>query len=527
MERRAFLAGSAASLALPTIVRAQPNRVLKFVPQSDPPSLDPIWTYQLATRHHAYLVFDTLYGQSGPQGGYAIVPQMAAGHRLEDDGRRWTIELRDGLLFHDGTPVLARDCVASILRWGARDLLGQELMRRTDALTTLNDKTFEFRLKRPFALLPEALGKIGGNMCAIMPERLANTDPAKQVTEMVGSGPFHFIPDERIAGSRAVYQRFVQYAPRPDGAPEWTAGPKVAHFDRIEWHALPDPATASAALQSGEMDWWEAPPADLLPLLKQHGLLLKLVNATGYCEMMRPNHLHPPFDKLGVRQALLGAIDQVTFMEAAVGSDPSLSRVPCGFFAPTSPMSSNAGLQALSAPRQPEQVKRELEAAGYRGEKIALMVPAEYPTLRAMSEVAADMMRRAGMNVDFQSMDAGTLIQRRNSQKPVEQGGWSLFCVGNTGFECATPASHLYLRANGRQASPGWPESPAIEALSAQWFEAPDLAAQKRIAAEIQAQALIDVPYFPLGLIYIPSAYRAGLQGMLDGLPLFWNLRRV
>ena len=254
MNRRAFMAASAAALALPAVGRAASRSVIKSIPGNDLTVLDPIWTTSLVTRNHGYLVFDTLYGQTGPEHGYQATPQMAAGHAVEDDGKTWTLTLRDGLVFHDGEPVLARDCVASIRRWGARDAMGQALMRRTDQLSAPNDRTIRFRLDRPFPLLPNALGKASANLCVIMPERLAGTDPFKQVTEMVGSGPFRFKADERVSGARVVYERFTGYKPREDGPVEWTSGPKVAHFDRIEWHTIPDPATAAAALMRGEID---------------------------------------------------------------------------------------------------------------------------------------------------------------------------------------------------------------------------------------------------------------------------------
>ena len=134
---------------------------------------------------------------------------MVAGHIVEDDGKTWKLSLRDGLVFHDGERVLARDCVASIKRWAVRDAFGQALMQRTDAVLPADDRTIVFRLKKPFALLPDALGKWAGYMCAIMPERLASTDPFKQITEIVGSGPFRFKADERVQGSMSVYERFA------------------------------------------------------------------------------------------------------------------------------------------------------------------------------------------------------------------------------------------------------------------------------------------------------------------------------
>ena len=135
MKRRKFLVASAASLALPSIARAQGKRVLKFIPQSDLAILDPIWTTAYATRNHGYMVFDTLYGQSGEQNGFKTTPQMVAGHVIEDDGKTSKLMLREGLLFQDGQKVLASDCVASIRRWGVRDSFGQALMQRTDEIS--------------------------------------------------------------------------------------------------------------------------------------------------------------------------------------------------------------------------------------------------------------------------------------------------------------------------------------------------------------------------------------------------------
>ncbi|HEX4261877.1 MAG TPA: ABC transporter substrate-binding protein, partial [Acetobacteraceae bacterium] len=159
MKRRTFLgagAAAAATLAAPGIGRAAGVRLLKFIPQSDLAVLDPIWTTAYVTRNHGFMVFDMLYAQNSK---YEISPQMAAGAVTDDDGKTWRVALRDGLNFHDGSPVLARDCVASLQRWGKRDSFGQALMAATDEISAADDSTIVFKLKAPFALLPDALGK--------------------------------------------------------------------------------------------------------------------------------------------------------------------------------------------------------------------------------------------------------------------------------------------------------------------------------------------------------------------------------
>jgi peptide/nickel transport system substrate-binding protein len=501
--------------------------VLKFIPQSDLAILDPVWTTAYVTREHGYMVFDTLYGQSGQKNGFRPEPQMLAGHSIENDGKTWKLTLRDGLLFHDGEKVLARDCATSIRRWGARDAFGQALMQRTDEISAPDDKTILFRLKQPFALLPDALCHAASNMCAMMPERIAATDPFKQFTEVVGSGPFRFKTDERVQGSLFVYERFDGYKPREQGESSFTAGPKIVHFDRVEWHVQPEPATKAAALQSGEMDWWENPTADLLPLLRKNNIATPVTDPTGTPFLLRPNHLYPPFDKPAVRRALMGAIDQKEFMIAMMGEDTSLWSVPNGYFPPLSPLASDAGMDAVTGKRDYDAVKKALESAGYNGEKLVLMVPGDQPTNKSLSDVAAEMLKRVGMNVDYQSTDWGMVVQRRALTKPPEDGGWNLFVTGFSGLDWFTPASHLPLRGNGKGAWFGWPTMPKIEELRDAWFNAPDLAAQKKIGVEMQLQAFAEVPYWPLGVAQLPTAFRHDITGVPEGFPIFWSVRRT
>jgi peptide/nickel transport system substrate-binding protein len=526
MKRRQLIAASAAALAVPSLARGEESRVLKFVPLSDLASLDPISSLTYTTRSHGFMVFDTLYGQAGVGQGFAAKPQMVAGHTIENDGRTWKLVLRDGLVFHDGAKVLARDCVASIRRWGARDLFGQTLMQRTDELTAPDDRTIVFRLNRQFALLPDALGKFGYNMCAIMPERLAGTDPFKQITEVVGSGPFRFKADERVPGSLHVYERFAGYKPRDDGQADFISGPKLVHFDRVEWHINPDAASVTEAVQAGELDWMEYTYDDLRPMLRRdRRITIQKVGSTGYFGLMRPNHLVPPFDNPAIRRALMGAINQTDFMNAVIGPDPEDWLVPTGFFPVSSPMATDAGLAALAGPRDFAKVAKDLRAAGYQGEKVVLLAPADAPGIKAICDVAADMLRKVDMNVDELVTDFPTIGQRVFSKKPPDQGGWSFFCTGLQGTDALTPATNRNLRGNAQTV--GWPNSPKIEALRDRWLDTSDVATQRNIAAEVQAQAFIDVPYYPLGTWYPTTTFRSTLTGILDGQAIFWNVRRL
>ncbi|HYF08466.1 MAG TPA: ABC transporter substrate-binding protein [Acetobacteraceae bacterium] len=526
IQRRQLLAAplAATALAAPRLAGAQGARALRFVPQSDVTVLDPLWSTAFVSRNHAFLVYDTLYGTDA---GFRPQPQMAEGHVTEDEGRTWTITLRPGLRFHDGEPVRAADCVASIRRWGARDAFGQALLAATDELSALDDRRLRFRLKKPFPLLPAALGKTTVTVPFIMPERLARTDAATQVTEIVGSGPYRFVANERVAGSRTVYARFDGYVPRPEGTPSFTAGPKHVHLDRVEWVVMPDAATAAAALQAGEVDWWEQAVTDLLPTLRRNRQIeTGPLETAGWIGFLRFNHLQPPFNNPAIRRAILGAIQQPDFMQAIVGNNPDLWRGNVGVFTPGTPLANDEGMGALTGPRDLDRVRRELAAAGYNGQRMVLIVPTDLPFLRAMSEVGADLFRRLGINVDYQALDWGTVLQRRTSREPVERGGWSAFFTFAGGLDFATPAGHLGLRGNGTNGWIGWPDSPELERLRDAWFDAPDLPSQQAIARRIQAQAMQDVPMIPLGQYFLATAHRRNVTDILRGAPLFWNVRK-
>ena len=528
MDRRRFLANSAATAAAicaPNIAGAANSKVLRFVPQADLAVLDPVWTTAYVTRNHGLMVFDQLFGQDS---AYKAQPQMVGGVDTSSDGKTWKLTLRDGLKFHDNTPVLARDCVASVARWGKRDAFGQALLAATDEMSALDDKTIQFRLKQPFPFLPDALGKSGVSICPIMPERLAQTDAFKQVTEMVGSGPYRFLANERVPGAKAVYERFAGYVPRPDGTASMTAGPKICKFERVEWNTIPDAATALGALQSGEVDWWEQPTFDLLPVMQGDGKLkVEVIDPSGNMSLMRFNHLYPPFDNPAIRRALLGAVNQSDFMTAVAGTDHQWWKDKIGYFPPISPLANDAGMQAITSPRDPAKVRREIIAAGYKGEPVVAMVATDFPTLNAMALVGVDMLKRVGFNVDVIETDWGSVVQRRASRNAPDKGGWSVFFTNFTGLDEATPAGYIAMRGNGAASWFGWPTAPKLEDLRNAWFQASDMADQKKIAEQIQTEAFNVVPFLPLGEYLQPTAYTTSLKGVLKGMPIFWNVERA
>ncbi len=522
--RRTVLAGAAAALASPALAQGERASTLRFIPQADVTILDPLATSSYPTRNHGYMCWDTLYGVDA---AFRPQPQLAEGHTVDDDGKRWTFTLRNGPLFHDGTPIRASDAVASIKRWMPKDTLGQTLATRLDEIRPLDDRRFEVRLKRPFGLLLDALGKPSSYPCFIYPERFAAIDPATPFTEIVGSGPYRFAAAEHVSGALVAYRRFDGYVPTPVGPPEMTAGPKLAEFERVEWHVIPDPATSAAALQAGEMDWWEVVDPDLSPLLaRAPKIVLDRIDSNGTYASLRMNQLYPPFDDPAVRRALLPIISQADFMAAVAGDDGQRWRDKVGFFPIASPLANDAGMAALTSQRDPGAAKAAIAAAGHAGAKLVALHATDVSNQKALMSVAVDMLGQAGFAVDDATSDWGTVLQRRASMKPPADGGWNVLTALFSGMELVTPAGHLLLRGNGKAAWFGWPDAPKLETLRDAWFDAPDLPAQQRIARDMQLQAFQDLPYIPIGQYFVDSAYQKGLTGIRRGIPLPLNVRR-
>ncbi|HEY0420416.1 MAG TPA: ABC transporter substrate-binding protein, partial [Acetobacteraceae bacterium] len=384
------------------------------------------------------------------------------------------------------------------------------------------------RLKKPFPLLPDALGKTGANIAAIMPERLAAADAFTQVTEMVGSGPYRFVAGERVPGSRAVYERFAGYVPRAGGAPSLMAGPKIANFDRVEWITIPDAATSAAALQSGEVDWWEQPTTDFWPVLRRNpNLALEVTDGTGGYGIVRFNFLNPPYDNAAIRRAALAAVSQADVMQAIAGTDSAMWRDKVGFFLPGTPMASEVGMEVFNRPPDLDRARRMLAESGYKGEKLVFLVATDLPSLNAQGQVVADAWRKIGFNVDYQALDWGTVIQRLTSQQPVDKGGWNAFSNSTAGVNTFNPAAHNYIRGSGKTATFGWADIPRLEELRNAWFDAPDEAAQAAICRQMQAVAFETVPYIPTGVFFQPTAYRRSLADVPRGFPQFYGVRRV
>ncbi|MBI1777078.1 MAG: ABC transporter substrate-binding protein [Proteobacteria bacterium] len=508
---------------LPVGQAAGQTSVLKTVPEGDLKVLDPIFTTGSITQAHAGLIFDQLFGLDER---YQPKPQMVDTWTVSPDSLVYTFTLRPGLAFHDGDPVRAADAVASLERWGKKDIMGQRLYQSVAKVEAIDDRTLKMTLKEPYGLLLNSIGRMGGLMPFIMKEKYAKTDPGTQVTEMIGSGPFMFKKEEWVPGSKVVYAKNPNYKPRSE-PPSGFAGGKVAKVDRVEWLYIPDAATASAALQAGEIDMWEWPTSDFVALLKKDPkIVIANYDPLGQVGIMRPNFLHPPFDNPKARQALLWLTVQLDYRGAIVGGDPT-SWIDCvGMFSCGGPNATNVAATPLMEPdrsKKEAMAKRLLAEAGYKGEPIYILEATDLPELNASALVLADQLKRIGAKPELVPLDWNSILTRRANKKPPAEGGWNIFITTGTGLGTSDPFANSVSTAC-EKAWFGWPCDAEIERLRDAWTREPDPTKQKAIVEQLQTRMFEFVPYVPFGQWAYRFAYRANVKGVLSTpTRAYWN----
>ncbi len=529
MDRRLLLGGlvgasAAAAFPMPAIAQGANARTLRFVPQANLANFDPIWGTQYVVRNAAVLVWDMLYGVDAN-----LVPQrqMVETEEVSGDGLTWTFKLRSGLKFHTGEAVTSKDVIASLIRWSARDPMGLMLRAIQKELVAVDDRTFKWVLSKPYPKMLLALGKNNAPCCFVMPERIAVTDPFKQITEFVGSGPMRFVREEWVPGAKAVFAKFDGYVPRDEPA-SWLAGGKRILVDRIEWVIMPDPATAAAALQNGEVDWLESPLPDLVPLLRRNrNIDVDIADPLGNIGSFRMNTLFPPFDNVKARRAVLAGMNQEDYMRALVGDDNALWKPLPGFFTPGTPLYNEEGGEILKM-HSIDAAKKLLAESGYKGEPVVCVVAQDQTITKAFGEVTADLLKRIGFNVDFVATDWGTTGTRRAMKTPPSQGGWNMFHTWHAGADCINPAAYAAIRANGEKAWFGWPDSPAIEGDIVEWFEAKNLDEEKAAMRKLNKDALDYAIFAPTGFFLTYQAWRKTVTGVQKGpIPFAWGVSKT
>jgi peptide/nickel transport system substrate-binding protein len=502
---------------------ASAQTTLKAVMESDVKVLDPIWSGAYITRNYGYMVYDTLFSMDE---NFQVKPQMVDTWKTSDDGLTWTFTLRDGLEWHDGKPVTAEDCVASLKRWAVRDAMGQKLASFLSEYRIVDAKTFQIVLKEKFGPLLDAIGKPSVAVPFMMPKRIADTDPFKQIDEYIGSGPFIFKKDEWKPGEKIVFVKNTKYKPRSEPM-SGLAGGKVVSLDRVEWLWIPDPETQVNALINGEIDMLGSVNFDSLPLLeKAKGIKVIRAVAPGQYTF-RMNWLQPPFNDVRIRRAAAYALSQPDFLEANVG-DKRFYRTCKALFTCDTPLASTVGMDGLIEGNV-AKAKELLAEAKYDGTVVVMPQPTDLGVIKQIAPVAKAQLERAGFKVEVQPMDWQSMVTRLISKKgPPSEGGWNAYGTSWSQIDILDPLMTPNLAATCEKARAGWPCDAELEKLRDNFVRAESPAEKKTAADAVQAYAMKVVTHVPLGEWYGVWAVRSNIEVPAKPAPItvFWGMSK-
>lgn len=502
---------------------AQAEKVFRFVPSNDLKVLDPIASIGYPERNHGYLIYDTLFAFNSK---FEVKPQMVDTYTVSPDGNTYEFKLRAGLKWHDGQPVRAADCVASLQRWGKRDPVGRLMFDAMESLTATGEDSFKMVFKRPFGQVLPALAKIGAPNAFMMPERIAKADPTALITDTTGSGPYIFVKEEWRPGNKIVYKKNLNYVPRKEPA-DLLAGGKVANFDRVEFVVIPDGSTAVAALQAGEVDWLERPQLDLLPILEMNkDIVVKPMDPIGYQTSIRINHLHPPFNDERARRALMLTVDQNEYVRISTSDTNRGKTCRVIYLCGTRYAKDVLGESTLLLKKDLEQAKRLLKESGYNGEKVYFIDIVDLHPEHEQALLAIENLKAIGMNVEVRSADAATFFALSGKKEKPSEGGWNLAQFYADSVNFSEPLTNTVLRTGGvNNAGSGWPSNPKIEALKLEFLSARTPEEQQRLADAIQKEAYDFSLTAVTGQFQLIRAYRKEVTGIAEtSVPVFWGI---
>jgi peptide/nickel transport system substrate-binding protein len=260
-------------------------------------------------------------------------------------------------------------------------------------------------------------------------------------------------------------------------------------------------------------------------------ITIEVLNKFGWVGMVRPNHLHPPFNNVKARQALQYLLNPVDMLKSFVGN-PKYEKLCGAYFGCGGPMENDANMAWYKNGRGQNIAKAAqlFKESGYDGRPVVVMQPTDILPLKVGTSLIVQWLREAGINVDLVTTDWGAIAARRGNKNPPDKGGWNLFNTYTSGYQLGSnPFFYWGHAASGEKAGFGWPTNPEHDRLSAAWAAAGTLAERKAIARKMQAGAWDWVPYVTYGQWLAPTAHRKNVKGwipMPEVIP-FWNVEKT
>ncbi|MSU89224.1 ABC transporter substrate-binding protein [Rhodobacteraceae bacterium 2CG4] len=504
MKLTKFLSGAAVLALMATPLSAQ---TLRYATIGEPPSLDSqMGTATLASTISQHM-FETLYAfdaSNAPQ------PYLVTGEEISEDGKTITLNLREGVLFHDGDTMTAEDVAASLTRWaeyGSRGkLLGLESAEATGELeVTLTLSAVNGAWKSILAFVN------GGPV--IYPAEIVSEAGGEPIAaeNYIGTGPYKF--GELRPNRHVELVRFDDFTPN-EAESDGAAGKRVANFEALRFIPVPDVGTRVSGVQAGDYDYAEYISGDLYGMVRDDDSIQVKISAAPIFGLMFMNSEEGPLaENIKLRQAIMAALDNEQALQVSVG-EPELYEATGAFFAEGNIWHTKAGTEAYSQ-GDPAKAKTLAEEAGYDGTPIKLLVSTNYKAHFDDASVFTRQLADAGINVQMVVVDWATLLTLRG--QPAE---WDMFMTHHG----TVPDPVLLTVMN--DSYPGWWQTDEKRDLVAEFTGTSDLAARQATWEKLQALIYEQLPVIKVGNLYsfdIASPQLTTQWEQAPAFPYFWG----
>lgn len=497
-----FFVATALSLTPTYLLAQEKGGVINVATVGEPPTLDPMTSTAdlvgIVTQH----IFETLYTFDKK---WNVTPLLAESlPEISADGKTYTIKLRTGIKFHDGSDMTSEDVVASLNRWTKLASRGKQAADFIESISAADPATVTIQLKQPYAPLTSLLAFNNSAAIIIPAEKQADT-----MTDFVGTGPYTL--KERKADQYIQLARFDGYK-SPAGESDGYGGSRHQYLDEIRFVPVPDPNTRVEAAVSGQYDYIDSLPVESFDKLKSSkSTQPQLLKPFGYPVFVF-NTAEGNAKSVEIRKAIRQALSMEDMLAAAFGSTDFYT-VDGNIYPDNFVWSTDAGVEGNYNLADPEGAKEAAKAAGYDGKPIRILTSRQYEFHYKMAQVAAEYLKLAGFAVDLQVVDWATLTQRR-----ADKGLWDIY-ITHSPF-LPEPA----LIGSLSPSSPGWWDTPARKATVEAFSAESDPEKRIKLWADVQKAMYDELPYMKIGDFNAVSSKSTKLEGVEPTpWPYFWN----
>lgn len=471
-----------------------------------PSSLDPHSTSAFLDQQIAWHVYEGLWTIDST---FQAQPMLAESGELDPATNIFTITLREGVTFHDGSAFDSADVVASLDRWRESASYGGLFNDVVTDVAAPLPSVVELTVTQPSPVIEQLLA-FPNQQAAIMPSEVIEAAGDGPLGDPVGTGPYRF--EEQVLGQYVRLTKFAEYAAR-DEDPDGLAGRREAMVQTLEFRPTPEVSVRRDAVVTGQVDVAQSMSPDMLSALESAPEVEPLIVKPYWWSMAVFDKSEAPFDDVNARRAFMAALDMEPIMRAAFASEDFYRLQPGILYPEQEKWASDAGA-AVYNQQDVDAAKAMLASSGYNGEELTWITTREYPYMYTNATVAEQQLEAIGFNINLEVVDYATIVDRRT--RPAE---FDIFS-GATTFT-ADPG----IWPCWNETWPGTWTDPQKDALVQQLNTTTDVAARQQVWAELQAYFYDQVPIVKFGDLFDLSAHAAGLEGMDPGpFPRYWGV---